>query len=114
MIDSGSILYYKCEMRYGGLKAGWDYLFQLSEYNTATSSFYMPTAPGRRDVTLMYNYYPSSSSYDWKYFDVVHIRYYCFFRFAEFLHTTTTINDYKTIKINYKPYGNLGAYSSTQ
>lgn len=99
-------------MRYGGLIAGGDYLFQLSEYNTATSSFYLPTAPGRREVRFMYNYYPSV--HNWQYHDSVGVRYYRFFKFAEFLHTTTTINDYETIRINYRPYGSLSAYSSTQ
>ncbi len=99
-------------MRYGGLTSGYDYLFQLSEYNTATSSFYMPTAPGRREVRFNYNYYPSNHNYVYR--DSVHIQHYRYFRFAEFLHTTTTINDYKTIKINYKPYGSLSAFTSTQ
>ena len=69
-------------MRYGGLIAGYDYLFQLSEYNTATSSFYMPTVPGRREVRFNYNYYPSSPSYNWEYYDSISVRYYRFFKFA--------------------------------
>lgn len=112
MATQSSYYYYKCEMRYGGLKAGYDYLFQLSEYNTATSSFYMPVSPGRREVRFFYHYYPLGSNY--QYYDSVHIRHYSFFRFAEFLHTTTTINDYKTIKINYRPNGDIGPFDATQ
>jgi hypothetical protein len=41
--NNSTIYYYACNMRYGGLIVGYDYLVQLSEYNTATSSFNMAT-----------------------------------------------------------------------
>lgn len=53
-------------MRYGGLIVNRDYLVQISEYNTATSSFYMPTSPGRQQIQFMYQYYPSV--HNWQYF----------------------------------------------
>jgi hypothetical protein len=112
MINSGSIYYYACYMRIGGLTGGADYLIQLSEYNTATSSFHMPTSPGRQQVQFMYNYYPADTTYhNWQYFESITIYHYRFFRFAQFLHTTTTVGDYETITINYTPYGSLSAYS---
>lgn len=58
--------YYSCNLRVGGLTPFADYLVQLSEYNTATSSFYMPTTPGRYQIQFMYDYYPSNSN--WQYF----------------------------------------------
>jgi hypothetical protein len=84
--------YYACYLRYGGLISGNNYLVQLSEFNTATSAFYMPTSPGRQQLNFMYQYYPSI--HNWQYFDTVYTYSYCFFRFAQFLHTTTTVNDY--------------------
>jgi hypothetical protein len=47
-LGNNGAYYYICYMRYGGLLANNDYLVQLSEYNTATSSFNMPTSPGRQ------------------------------------------------------------------
>lgn len=98
-------------MRYGGLAASSDYLIQLSEYNTATSSFYMPTSPGRQQLSFRYAYYPSV--YNYLYYDAVNFFAYTYFRSAQFLHTTATVSDYETITINYTPYGNLAAASSS-
>lgn len=110
-LDTSSTYFYLCSMRYAGLTASADYLIQLSEYNTATSSFNMPTSPGRQQISFMYRYYPSV--HDWRYYDAANYFYYCYFRNAQFLHTTTTVSDYETITINYTPYGSLGAVSST-
>lgn len=109
-LDTSGTYYYTCYMRYAGLAASADYLIQLSEFNTATSSFYMPTSPGRQQISFLYIYYPSY--YNWRYYDAVNYFYYCYFRKAQFLHTTTTVSDYETITINYTPYGSLAAVSS--
>jgi hypothetical protein len=92
LTNQGSFFYYRCHMRYGSLTGGHDYLVQLSEFNTATSSFWMPTSPGRQQISFMYQYYPSY--YDWRYYEQTIVYYYRFFRSAEFLHTTTTVSDY--------------------
>lgn len=109
-LDTSGTYYYVCYMRYAGLTPSADYLIQISEYNTATSSFYMPTSPGRQELRFYYRYYPSGT--DWRYYDAVNFFYYRYFRNAQFLHTTTTASDYETITINYTPYGSLGAVSS--
>ena len=90
--NQGSYYYYSCNLRYGSLTGGNDYLVQLSEFNTATSSFYMPTAPGRQQLSFMYYYYPGGTNS--RYYDQTIVYYYCFFRSAQFLHTTTTVSDY--------------------
>lgn len=79
-------------MRYGGMLSGRDYLLQISEYNTATSSFYCPTAPDRQLIDWHYNYYPSVNN--WYYYEAFYIKSYTRFRSVQLLHTTTTVSDY--------------------
>jgi hypothetical protein len=92
LLNTGSQFYYQIQMYNGGLTGGADYLLQISEYNTASSSFYMSTSPNRQKIEWMYNYYPSSNN--WQYWDSFYIKSYCFFRSAQFLHTTTTVSNY--------------------
>ena len=113
LIDSGCCsyyYYYEIQMRYGGLVAGRDYLLQISEYNTATSSFYMSTSPNRQLIKWRYNYDPGSNN--WNYYDNFYIKSYTRFSSVQFLHTTTTVNDYDTLTINFTPNGSLSAGSS--
>jgi hypothetical protein len=93
----------------GGITAGSDYLLQISEYNTATSSFNMAPSPRREKIDILfYNNY-----HGWSYWDSFWVKSYCFFRSAQFLHTTTTVNDYETLTINYTPYGSLSSFTTT-
>ena len=50
VLTASSRYYIEVDIRYGGLYSGRDYLLQLSEVNTATSSFYMPTTPSRTKI----------------------------------------------------------------
>lgn len=72
--------------------AGRDYMLQISEYNTATSSFYLPTSPDRQLIDWHYNYYPTI--HNWYYREVFYIKSYTRFRSVQLLHTTTTVSDY--------------------
>lgn len=63
LLNSGSQFYYEVYFNNGGLTGGGDYLLQISEYNTATSSFYMATAPGRQKIEWVFIYYPSNYGY---------------------------------------------------
>jgi hypothetical protein len=110
LLNTGSQFYFEIYFNNGGLTAGADYLLQINEYNTATSSFYMATSPGRQKIEWVFIYYPSN--YGYEYWDSFYVKSYRFFKQAELLHTTTTVNDYETITINYKPYGALSAGSS--
>jgi hypothetical protein len=111
LLSTGSQYYYQLQFYSGGLVGGNDYLLQISEYNTVTTSFYMATTPNRDKVRFMYNYYPSDNNY--QYFDISYVQFYRFFRQVQFLHTTTTVSHYNTITINYNPYGSLPIYSSS-
>lgn len=70
----------------------------------------MSTSPNRQKISWHYNYYPSSNN--WTYWEAFYIKAYTRFRSVELLHTTTTVGDYETLTINYKPYGSLSAGSS--
>lgn len=109
---SSSKYYIDIFMRYGGIHSGGDYLLQISEYNTADSSFYMSQSPNRQQIDWLYQYYPSV--YDYRYYDTFYIQSYVRFRQVQLLHTTTTVGDYDTLTIKYKPYGALSGYSSTR
>jgi len=53
---AGGQYYYEIYFRNGGLYAGQDYLLQISEYNTATSSFYMSSSPNRQKIDWSYTH----------------------------------------------------------
>jgi hypothetical protein len=110
LTTSGSQFQYQIQMRYGGLVGGRDYMLQISEYNTVNSKIYMSTSPNRQLVTWDYAYYPASLNY--RYRDAFYIKSHTSFLFAQLLHTTTTVSDYETITINYKPNGALAAASA--
>ena len=108
---ASSAYYIEIDIRHGGINSGVDYFLQISEKNTATSSFYMPTTPMRTKIDWRYNYYPASSN--WNYYDSFWIQSTRHFNFIQLLHTTTTVNDYETLRINYMPQGALSAASSS-
>lgn len=70
----------------------------------------MSTSPNRERITTDYNYYPASTNSHYR--DAFYIRAYRLFRQAQFLHTTTTVDEYDTLTIKYKPNGALSAASS--
>jgi len=70
----------------------------------------MSTSPNRQLIKWMYQFNPSV--HNWQYWDNFYIKSYTRFRSVQFLHTTTTVNDYDTLTINFTPYGSLSAASS--
>ena len=111
LTTSSSRYMYQIYLRRGGLTGGHDYLMQISEYNTAASSFYMGVSPRRDNIDMRYRYKPSGTYDYWDDFNVYSHRR---FREISFLHTTTTVNDYDTLTIKYKPYGGLSAFASNR
>ena len=108
VLTSSSKYYYEVAIRYGGLTSGRDYMMQISQINTATSSFYMASSPDRHKITVDYKRYSNSH-----YYDSFWVQSATHFRFAQLLHTTATVSDYETLTINYMPYGALAAGSSS-
>lgn len=68
----------------------------------------MSTSPNRQKIDWGYTH-----SANGVYWETFYIKSYSLFRLCQLLHTTTTVNDYETITINYKPKGSLSSYSSS-